>query len=527
MDTNEDTITIDRPVVGTASSLLVAEPEEGNDTEQVISLAVNGETDSSLLVVEPEEGNSAEEICSLDANEELEESMSDTEMMLKHLGSFFRIWVILTILSAAGGQLDRTVSTIILVVFAWVFGILTLVGLFIENNLFTSTGRCYFGFCSVALELAYIGGALLSFIFVFFSNTTIAGRIAVPILLFLDTLLACVQIQMSFQYWGQHGERLAEYWGVYSGCLAVTKNGYIVAWWKNSLLIKLWGILPSCKVPFACQPGMPVYVVLLVYFFEMLTSSIFFILSYDVSVVFIVPTAFATFQVILYVLKRELPSTLTICTDFFGFWVDVVYGVFLISVLLFYLGNRYIKLAEVTILIVLVLPMPLLGYCRGEFLHETSTRRKVVYASFAMSLLALGLVLSTESTPDPHYHYHYIGRSTWTNILCYIGVGCSLISSGFCAFIVNAPWSSFIIKDSRSFNTGWTGKFLCFSNFILGVLCIGWWVFLGATRPRMSQFNTYVFGCTSFVISYLVWRAIRSLNCFFCGEQEELETSDL
>jgi len=116
MDTNEDTITIDRPVVGTASSLLVAEPEEGNDTEQVISLAVNGETASSLLVAEPEEGNdteqvislavngetassllvaepeegnSAEEICSLDANEELEESMSDTEMMLKHLGSFF------------------------------------------------------------------------------------------------------------------------------------------------------------------------------------------------------------------------------------------------------------------------------------------------------------------------------------------------------------------------------------------------------------------------------------------------------
>eukprot|EP00516_Mucochytrium_quahogii_P010306 CAMPEP_0203772562 /NCGR_PEP_ID=MMETSP0099_2-20121227/4118_1 /ASSEMBLY_ACC=CAM_ASM_000209 /TAXON_ID=96639 /ORGANISM=" , Strain NY0313808BC1" /LENGTH=140 /DNA_ID=CAMNT_0050670189 /DNA_START=388 /DNA_END=806 /DNA_ORIENTATION=- len=140
MDTNEDTITIDRPVVGTASSLLVAEPEEGNDTEQVISLAVNGETDSSLLVVEPEEGNSAEEICSLDANEELEESMSDTEMMLKHLGSFFRIWVILTILSAAGGQLDRTVSTIILVVFAWMFGILSLVGLYIENNLFTNTG---------------------------------------------------------------------------------------------------------------------------------------------------------------------------------------------------------------------------------------------------------------------------------------------------------------------------------------------------------------------------------------------------
>mmetsp|Transcript_1542 Transcript_1542/g.2344 ORF Transcript_1542/g.2344 Transcript_1542/m.2344 type:complete len:578 (+) Transcript_1542:306-2039(+) len=505
------------------------------DTDTITVLIPKVSMETSLLsehtvVTEAKlkEASDPEEVCPSDRNEELEESMSDMDMVLKHLGSFVRIWVILLIHTDALPGYNHTPARLVLLgVFAWVFGILTLVGLFIENNLFTSTVRRYFGFCSVALELAYIFAALFSVGLAIASDATIAGRIAVPILLFLDTLLACVQIQMSFQYWGQHGERLAEYWGVYSGCLAVTKNGYIVAWWKNSLLIKLWGILPSCKVPFACQPGMPVYVVLLVYFFEMLTSSIFFILSYDVSVVFIVPTAFATFQVILYVLKRELPSTLTICTDFFGFWVDVVYGVFLISVLLFYLGNRYIKLAEVTILIVLVLPMPLLGYCRGEFLHETSTRRKVVYASFAMSLLALGLVLSTESTPDPHYHYHYIGRSTWTNILCYIGVGCSLISSGFCAFIVNAPWSSFIIKDSRSFNTGWTGKFLCFSNFILGVLCIGWWVFLGATRPRMSQFNTYVFGCTSFVISYLVWRAIRSLNCFFCGEQEELETSDL
>mmetsp|Transcript_2224 Transcript_2224/g.3524 ORF Transcript_2224/g.3524 Transcript_2224/m.3524 type:complete len:520 (+) Transcript_2224:370-1929(+) len=514
MDTNEDTITIDRPVVGTASSLLVAEPEEGNDTEQVISLAVNGETDSSLLVVEPEEGNSAEEICSLDANEELEESMSDMDMVLKHLGSFVRIWVILLIHTDALPGYNHTPARLVLLgVFAWVFGILTLVGLFIENNLFTSTVRRYFGFCSVALELAYIFAALFSVGLAIASDATIAGRIAVPILLFLDTLLAVVQIKMSLQYWAQHSELLVAF-----------KSGSIVAWWKYPLLIRSWHMLSSFKVPFACKSSAPDFVVLVVLLFEVIVSRIGWFFNHEMDGVFNVATVFIAIQVALFALKWRLAK---IYTDFLRFWVDIVYIVFITGTTLVYMRGpwRNRVVGGRILCIMLVLPMPLLGCCHVDFLREASIQMRVAYASFAMSLLGLGLVLATDPSfcgfdEDACWGFiDYKDRSELSSILCYVGVGCAVVPSGVCALMVNGPWNSFIkdfikdfVKDSEDFVSVCYGRLLCFSNFVLGILCVAWWVYLSLTRINTAHFSTYLFCITSLVVSSLLWRTIRSLK---------------
>mmetsp|Transcript_3282 Transcript_3282/g.6953 ORF Transcript_3282/g.6953 Transcript_3282/m.6953 type:complete len:584 (-) Transcript_3282:33-1784(-) len=578
------TVKMDQPVVGVQAVLLdqYVKLDEASDPEEVCPSDTN-----------EEEASDSEEVCPSDTNEELEESMSDMDMVLKHLGSFVRIWVILLIHTDALPGYNHTPARLVLLgVFAWVFGILTLVGLFIENNLFTSTVRRYFGFCSVALELAYIFAALFSVGLAIASDATIAGRIAVPILLFLDTLLAVVQIKMSLQYWAQHSELLVAF-----------KSGSIVSWWKYPLLIRSWHMLSSFKVPFACKSGVPDYVVLVVFLFEVIVSSIAFFAFDKVNIgVFIVATVFTAIQVALFALKWLLAK---IHTDFLRFWVDTVYIVFLAANTLIYFGGSSVRWVDGVICIVLVLPMPLLGCCHVDFfreastqmrvayassamfllglglvvakapspsfcdfdcgscwgymssralpdaillvppmpflgccldyfLREASTQMRVVYASFAMSLLGLGLVLATDPSFDcsyfTRYGYHYYGnpnnRSELSSILCYVGVGCAVVPSGVCALMVNAPWNSFIkdftkdfVKDSQDFVSVWSGRLLCFSNFVLGILCVAWWIYLSLTRIHTAHFSTYLFCITSLVVSSLLWRTIRSLKCVGCYEK--------
>mmetsp|Transcript_3300 Transcript_3300/g.7006 ORF Transcript_3300/g.7006 Transcript_3300/m.7006 type:complete len:513 (-) Transcript_3300:33-1571(-) len=507
------TVKMDQPVVEVQAALLdqYVKLDEASDPEEVCPSDTN-----------EEEASDSEEVCPSDTNEELEESMSDMDMVLKHLGSFVRIWVILLIHTDALPGYNHTPARLVLLgVFAWVFGILTLVGLFIENNLFTSTVRRYFGFCSVALELAYIFAALFSVGLAIASDATIAGRIAVPILLFLDTLLAVVQIKMSLQYWAQHSELLVAF-----------KSGSIVSWWKYPLLIRSWHMLSSFKVPFACKSGVPDYVVLVVFLFEVIVSSIAFFAFDKVNIgVFIVATVFTAIQVALFALKWLLAK---IHTDFLRFWVDTVYIVFLAANTLIYFGGSSVRWVDGVICIVLVLPMPLLGCCHVDFFREASTQMRVVYASFAMSLLGLGLVLATDPSFDcsyfTRYGYHYYGnpnnRSELSSILCYVGVGCAVVPSGVCALMVNAPWNSFIkdftkdfVKDSQDFVSVWSGRLLCFSNFVLGILCVAWWIYLSLTRIHTAHFSTYLFCITSLVVSSLLWRTIRSLKCVGCYEK--------
>eukprot|EP00516_Mucochytrium_quahogii_P012921 CAMPEP_0203794008 /NCGR_PEP_ID=MMETSP0100_2-20121128/6225_1 /ASSEMBLY_ACC=CAM_ASM_000210 /TAXON_ID=96639 /ORGANISM=" , Strain NY0313808BC1" /LENGTH=495 /DNA_ID=CAMNT_0050697937 /DNA_START=1646 /DNA_END=3130 /DNA_ORIENTATION=- len=369
---------MDQPVVEVEAALLdqYAKLEEASDPEEVCPSDTN-----------EEEASDSEEVCPSDTNGELEESMSDMDMVLKHLGSFVRIWVILLIHTDALPGYNHTPARLVLLgVFAWVFGILTLVGLFIENNLFTSTVRRYFGFCSVALELAYIFAALFSVGLAIASDATIAGRIAVPILLFLDTLLAVVQIKMSLQYWAQHSELLVAF-----------KSGSIVAWWKYPLLIRSWHMLSSFKVPFACKSSAPDFVVLVVLLFEVIVSRIGWFFNHEMDGVFNVATVFIAIQVALFALKWRLAK---IYTDFLRFWVDIVYIVFITATTLVYTRGPRRGVMDGTICIMLLLPMPLLGCCHVDFFREASTQMRVAYASSAMFLLGLGLVVAKAPSPS-------------------------------------------------------------------------------------------------------------------------------
>mmetsp|Transcript_3288 Transcript_3288/g.6972 ORF Transcript_3288/g.6972 Transcript_3288/m.6972 type:complete len:513 (-) Transcript_3288:33-1571(-) len=507
------TVKMDQPVVEVQAALLdqYVKLDEASDPEEVCPSDTN-----------EEEASDSEEVCPSDTNEELEESMSDMDMVLKHLGSFVRIWVILLIHTDALPGYNHTPARLVLLgVFAWVFGILTLVGLFIENNLFTSTVRRYFGFCSVALELAYIFAALFSVGLAIASDATIAGRIAVPILLFLDTLLAVVQIKMSLQYWAQHSELLVAF-----------KSGSIVSWWKYPLLIRSWHMLSSFKVPFACKSGVPDYVVLVVFLFEVIVSSIAFFAFDKVNIgVFIVATVFTAIQVALFALKWRLAK---IYTDFLRFWVDIVYIVFITGTTLVYMRGpwRNRVVGGRILCIMLVLPMPLLGCCHVDFLREASIQMRVAYASFAMSLLGLGLVLATDPSfcgfdEDACWGFiDYKDRSELSSILCYVGVGCAVVPSGVCALMVNGPWNSFIkdfikdfVKDSEDFVSVCSGRLLCFSNFVLGILCIAWWVYSSLPGIYTAHFSTNLFCITSLLVSSLLWRTIRSLKCVGCYEK--------